>query len=226
MAAQPPSVTAPRIGRRLQWALWAGVALVGLASVAGLVLLARGNGSSSAGTPPASELPSATWAAGTVQAPAFRLADENGKPVSVAAFHGRPLIVTFIDPLCHDFCPIEARRLSDLVRSLPAASRPEIVAVSVNVYGNARTTLLRAGREWRVAPQWHWGIGTRSQLASVWKRYHVAVLATPKKVKGKVVHDVAHTEASYLVDANGYERALFLWPYREAAVARALRDLR
>jgi len=97
--------------------------------------------------------------------------------------------------------------------------------VSVNVYGNARTTLLKDSREWQVAPQWNWGVGTAAQLASVWKRYHIAVVATPKKVKGTIVHDVAHTEASYLIDAAGYERALFLWPYREAAVALALKDL-
>ena len=225
MAAHPPSVAAPGPGRRFRWALWAGVSLVGLAAVLGLLLVGRGNTPSSAGTPPASEAPGATWAAGTALAPAFRLEDENGAPVSLSAFRGRPVIVTFIDPLCHDFCPIEARRLSDLVRSLPVASRPAIVAVSVNVYGNARTTLLKDSREWQVAPQWNWGVGTAAQLASVWKRYHIAVVATPKKVKGTIVHDVAHTEASYLIDAAGYERALFLWPYREAAVALALKDL-
>ncbi|HEV7133743.1 MAG TPA: SCO family protein [Gaiellaceae bacterium] len=226
MAAQPPSVTAPRPGRRLVWALWAGVALVGLAAVAGLLLLGRGSGSSSAGLPPASELPSATWAAGAVRAPAFRLSDEAGRPVSLSALSGRPVLVTFIDPLCRNFCPIEAQHLNDAVHALPAGSKPAIVAVSVNVYGNTRANLLQDNRKWKLVPQWHWGVSGGAQLARVWKSYHIAVLVTTKKIAGVSVHDVAHTEAAYLIDRSGYERALFLWPYRAAAVVRAIEALR
>ena len=59
----------------------------------------------------------------------------------------------------------------------------------------------------------------------MWHRYHIAVLPTTKKVAGRTVHDVAHTEGSYVIDAKGYERALFLWPYRASAVTRVLRSL-
>jgi hypothetical protein len=48
---------------------------------------------------------------------------------------------------------------------------------------------------------------------------------TTKKVAGVTLHDVAHTEAAYLVDAKGYERAVFLWPYSADAVTRTLRAL-
>jgi hypothetical protein len=51
------------------------------------------------------------------------------------------------------------------------------------------------------------------------------VLVTTKRVAGVTVRDVAHTEAAYLIDANGYERALFLWPYTAGSVARTLRGL-
>jgi hypothetical protein len=36
------------------------------------------------------------------------------------------------------------------------------------------------------------------------------------------VHDVTHTEAAYLIDAKGYERALFLWPFGAGDVRSAL----
>jgi hypothetical protein len=39
------------------------------------------------------------------------------------------------------------------------------------------------------------------------------------------VRDVVHTEAAYVIDADGYERALFLWPYTAASVERTLRGL-
>jgi cytochrome oxidase Cu insertion factor (SCO1/SenC/PrrC family) len=225
MAVHPPSLATPRPVRRLRWALWSAVLLVGLAAALALFLVGRGHSSSNSGAPPASDAPSATWAAGAVRAPGFRLADQAGTPFSLAALRGRPVIITFIDPLCRNYCPIEAQRLNDVVRSLPTGSRPAIVAVSVNVYGNARANLLQDARKWRLVRQWRWGIGGESQLASVWKGYHVGVLVTTKKVAGVTVHNVAHTEAAYLIDPSGYERALFLWPYRADAVARAIRDL-
>jgi cytochrome oxidase Cu insertion factor (SCO1/SenC/PrrC family) len=224
VAVHPPSVAAPGPVRRLRW-LWGAVLLVGFAAALGLFLVGREHSSSNNGTPPASDAPSATWAAGAVRAPSFRLADQDGRPVSLAALRGRPVVITFIDPLCRDYCPIEAQQLNDVVRSLPAASRPAIVAVSVNVYGNARANLLLDARKWRLVPQWRWGVGGDAQLAAVWRRYHVGVLVTTKKVAGVTVHNVAHTEAAYLIDPSGYERALFLWPYRAEAVTRAIRDL-
>jgi hypothetical protein len=51
------------------------------------------------------------------------------------------------------------------------------------------------------------------------------VFAASKKVAGVTVHRIAHTEAAYVIDAKGYERALFLWPYRAQDVVQALRGL-
>ncbi len=163
MAAQPPAVAASRF----RWAFWGVLLLLALGVALALLLLARGRDSSSPGAIPAADAPSAAWAAGAVRAPGFRLADQNGTPFSLASLRGRPVLVTFIDPLCRNYCPIEAQRLTDAVRSLPAASRPAIVAVSVNVYGNARANLLQDGRKWRLGPEWRWGIGDGAQLSPV-----------------------------------------------------------
>ena len=134
--------------------------------------------------------------------------------VSLAALHGRPVLVTFIDPLCRNYCPIEAQRLNDVVNTLPAGSKPAIVAVSVNVYGNTRAILREDGQKWKLVPEWRWAIGHPAALSRVWSAYHVEVLATTKKLAGVTVHTIAHTEGAYLIDAKGYERALFLWPYQ------------
>jgi protein SCO1/2 len=226
VAAHPPTAVAPKPPKRLRWAFWGAVLVVGLAAAGALVALhQRGNGSTEPGAAPLSDKPSAIWPAGSQRAPDFRLADENGKPFTLASYRGRPVILTFIDPLCRNYCPLEARRLNDAVRSLPPGSRPAIVAISVNVAGNARANLRQDERKWQLVPEWRWGIGGEAQLAPVWNRYHVAVLVTTKKIAGVTVHDVAHTEAAYVVDKAGYQRALFLWPYRADAVANALRSL-
>jgi cytochrome oxidase Cu insertion factor (SCO1/SenC/PrrC family) len=100
-----------------------------------------------------------------------------------------------------------------------------IVAVSVNVAGNGGTNLRTVVDKWALVPQWRWAVGSERELARVWKGYHIGVLVQTKKVAGVTVRDVVHTEAAYLVDADGYERALFLWPYSADAVERALRGL-
>jgi cytochrome oxidase Cu insertion factor (SCO1/SenC/PrrC family) len=97
--------------------------------------------------------------------------------------------------------------------------------VSVNVYGNSRTILREDARKWKLTPAWRWAVGRPASLGRVWDDYHVQVFAASKKVAGVTVHRIAHTEAAYVIDAKGYERALFLWPYRAQDVVQALRGL-
>ena len=208
----------------LRWLFWGAVLLVGIAAGIGVFVIDSSPRATVAAVP-LSDSPSAIWAAGKLRAPDFRLADQNGAPVSLAAYRGRPVIVTFIDPLCRQYCPLEAKHLNAVVRSFPAGARPAIVAVSVNVYGNSRANLLQDDKKWSLVPQWRWGVGTEAELAAVWTSYHVGVLVSTKKIAGVAVHSVAHTEASYVIDAHGYQRAVFLWPYRAEAVTRTLRGL-
>lgn len=215
---------APRPFLRPRVLFWGAVLLVGVAAGVA-VLLVGASPRTSVDSAPVSERPAATWAAGKLRAPDIELVDQNGAPLSLASYRGRPVLVTFIDPLCRSYCPLEAKHLNDVVRSFPARSRPAIVAVSVNVRGNARAYLLQDVAKWKLVPQWRWGVGSEAQLARVWKRYHVGVLVTTKKIAGVTVHDVVHTEVAYVVDAAGYQRAVFLWPYRADAVARTLRAI-
>jgi cytochrome oxidase Cu insertion factor (SCO1/SenC/PrrC family) len=208
---------------RIRWIL-AGVVLV-LAVVAAVLFLALRSPAAATTAVPVRDAAAATWAAGAQRAPDFTLTDQNGAAVSLAALHGRTVIITFIDPLCRDFCPIEAQHLNDVVNAFPQASKPAIVAVSVNVYGNAHATLLQDARKWKLVPEWRWAIGDPTQLSRVWNAYHVEVLAMTKKVAGVTVHTIGHTEAAYVIDSKGYQRALFLWPYSANGVVRTLRSL-
>ncbi len=214
--------------RRFGWVAW--VALIVVAVLAALLLLlnlvhrspavAKSNEVASGATPPP-----VSWAVGKRRAPSFSLIDQHGRAVSLNAYRGRPVIVTFIDPLCRNFCPLEAKQLNDLVREVPARQRPAILAVSVNVYGNARKNLLEDVARWRLVPQWRWAVGRPRQLASVWRRYQIGVLVTTKRIAGVTVHEISHTEAAYLIDGRGYERALFLWPFRSGDLRAALAKL-
>ena len=101
---------------RLRWALWALVP-VAAAAAFGLYFAFRSTEASAPGAGAAIE----TWGAGELKAPDFRLTDQYGKPVSIAAQRGRTVILTFVDPHCTTFCPRESIVLNDAIARLPAA---------------------------------------------------------------------------------------------------------
>jgi protein SCO1/2 len=215
-------VERPRI--RLRWLAPILGILVGLAIAVPIVALHGGttqvaNGNSIVTPPPFN------WHAGQRPAPNFALSDQAGRPVSLAAYRDHPVIVTFIDPLCRNLCPLEAQVLNQLDRELPPSQRPTILAVSVDVYADTRADLLQDFREWRLVPEWRWVVGTPAQLAAVWNSYGVGVKVTTKRIDGTTIRYITHTEAAYVIDATGHERALFFWPFYPQDVKRVLRQL-
>ena len=211
--------------RRLRWLFWGIALVVGVAAGIVIGVLRAPAKPAAVLTPVPPDGAAATWAAATRPAPDFRLADQAGAPVSLGRFRGRPVILTFIDPLCRNLCPIEAKILERVEAGFPAARRPAIVAVSVNRWGDARANLLVDMRKWKLTQDWHWAVGTPAGLRAVWHAYRIAVSDSPKTVAGITVHQISHTEAAYIVDARGDERALYLYPFTATDVSRTLRQL-
>lgn len=207
----------------MRWFFGCAVVVV-VAGAGGLVYLARGNAAPK--QPAAPRFTAAmTWKAGQKAAPDFALRDQDGKPVSIASLRGRPVIVTFIDPVCRNLCPLEARVLTAATQKLPAAQRPTIVAVSVNPPEDTKANFAADRVHWRLGANWRWAVGTKAQLARVWRRYQVAVLTSTKKVNGIVVRSVAHTEASYVLDPDGFQRAVYVYPFSGSDLAQTVRDV-
>jgi cytochrome oxidase Cu insertion factor (SCO1/SenC/PrrC family) len=155
-----------------------------------------------------------TWAAGEQQAPELGLRHADGSAFALASLRGRRVIVTFVDPHCTTFCPRESLVLNDALRAFPAAERPAVVAVSVDPTVTSAAVLAREAKRFRWLPQWQWATGSAAQLRAAWRRYHITVIPT----KG----DITHTEAAYVVDANGWQRELLLWPFRKSRLLDAL----
>jgi cytochrome oxidase Cu insertion factor (SCO1/SenC/PrrC family) len=165
------------------------------------------------------------WAPGQRRAPDFRLIDQDGRPIRLAAFRGRPVILTFVDPLCRNLCPLAAHVLNDVDATLPAGERPAIIAVSVDIYADKRTDLLEDFHKWDLVPQWHWAVGSPGKLAAVWKHYEIGVSVATKRIAGTTVHYITHDEVAYVIDSSGYVRALFGWPYEPQDVTTVLRQV-
>jgi cytochrome oxidase Cu insertion factor (SCO1/SenC/PrrC family) len=162
----------------------------------------------------------ATWAAGARAAPAITtLRDQTGRTFSLASLRGHVVAIVFFDSYCRQECPLEGRALAAAERALPAASRPVLVAVSVDPLDTLKS-VRAAAHSWGLGgvAAWHWLMGTRPELAPVWKAYHIYV---GPRIDG----DIAHTEALYLVDRRGDERAAYLYPFATRFVTHDLRVL-
>src|SRR5690606_39287798 len=67
--------------------------------------------------------------------PDFTLLDREGRPVPLASYRGKPLLVRFIYTGCFQVCPTQTRALHDAVRGLDVllgADRFNVVSIGFN----------------------------------------------------------------------------------------------
>jgi protein SCO1 len=127
----------------------------------------------------------------------FTLPDQDGRPAALAAYRGRPVIVTFMYSTCKDTCPLMADQIRGALDAL-GHDVPTLV-VSVDPAGdtplNAKRFLARHGLTGRA----RFLLGTRAQLAPVWKAFAIQ----PQK------GNLEHTSHTVLADRNGFQRIGF-----------------
>jgi len=146
-----------------------------------------------------------------VAAPDFTLNDQNGKPISLHSFAGHTVLVTFLDPLCTEGCPIAGRELAAIEAKLDTA--PTLLVVSVAPDRTAADVEhFTAPLNWR--PGWHWLLGTQAELAPVWAAYHIAVQAT--------AHDVLHDQSLEIINPQSQIRAEYAAPLPIDEVTRLI----
>jgi cytochrome oxidase Cu insertion factor (SCO1/SenC/PrrC family) len=136
-------------------------------------------------------------------APGFTLASQDGRTVSLAAFKGRPLVLTFMDPHCTDICPpVSAEFLAAYHHLGPAAARAVFIAVNVNPYYRTPADVAAFCRAHQLTaiPAWYFLTGSLASLRAVWDSYEIAVQATSRTAA------VVHTSPVYFIGPSGRER--------------------
>lgn len=157
------------------------------------------------------------WPAGTKRAPGFRLRDEQGRLISLAGERGQVVLLTFMYSRCRQLCPIEGRMLAAVERRLGRSTRSLLLVVSVDPGGDTPATIRRFIRRAGLArARWHWLVGSRRQLAPVWRAYRIEVQAGV---------DIGHGSAVVLLDRRGYERSGYAVPFLPDLVAADVRTL-
>ncbi len=218
-----------RQGRRWRPAIAVGALVIALVAAAGALAIdhrhARSSTSAAGSDGSDGTGEGFAWPSGQRPAPPFVLEDQRGRGVTPRAGGDRLTILAFVDPVCRTFCPLEAAVLGNVERALPPARRPVIVAVSVDPWGDARANLLTDIRKWHTGPSWRWAVGPRATLARVWKDYEVGVQVKVVRVARTTAHEVSHDEMIYVVDARGFERVVWPWPFTEAELIGSIHRL-
>jgi protein SCO1/2 len=158
-----------------------------------------------------------TWASRELAAPDFRLRDEAGRPTTLRSHRGRVVLLTFLDSRCTQECPIQGRLIANVQRRLGPGSPVDLLVVTVDPWADTGQAARRFAAKARWTGRWQWLLGTPRQVSPVWASYHIGVRRTPT--------DIAHTAALFLIDAGGFERAVYPVPFEPADVAAAVRDL-
>lgn len=195
------------------------VAIAALAGVGlGIGLHHAGHDSSNRSSGEAGLNGQAIWPAGFRHAPNFSLPDQSGGLFSLASSRGRPVVLMFMDSRCHQECPLEGRALAAGLRTVPDAQRPLIVVVSVNPWEDTPASARRAIERFGLASfDWRWLLGSRQRLEPVWRKFRIEV----RRRAG----DIEHSDALYLIDPRGFERAGMVYPFLPSWVSNDLKTL-
>ncbi len=143
----------------------------------------------------------------------FHLADQDGRTVSLSAFRGKAVALTFLYTHCPDVCPLIADNMGLASQQLgDTGKRVALVAISVDPRGDTPTAVREFLRAHRVEKRLLYLTGTFAQLRPVWAHYYVgndAKEITPEAVAASTPtpQQVGHTAIVYVIDLNGDIRA-------------------
>jgi len=139
------------------------------------------------------------------QAPAIDLRDYLGRPVTLAQYRGKAVLVTFIYTHCPDICPLMVSNLRVALHLLGAeASHAQVIAVSVDQRGDTRATVARFLRARGMLGRMRYLIGSTRELARTWSAWSVGSI----RVAGHP-DAIEHSALVYGVSASGTLTTLY-----------------
>ncbi len=132
-------------------------------------------------------------------APDFTLTNQNGQKISLASLRGNTVVLSFLDPVCTNDCPVEAQQMRIASEQLGPNSKTVFVAVNTNPLFRSQATLRTFTSEEGLSSfsSWEYLTGSVGELQSVWNSYAVGVQL---ESGGGMV---AHAEPIYVISPTG-----------------------
>ncbi len=130
----------------------------------------------------------------------FSLLDQNGQRVTLSAYRGQVVVLTFIHSLCHDTCPFMVEQIKGALNDLPDNGRnvPTIgvsVEPSQDTRANRRMFLAKHEMSGRMA----FLNGEVNVMRRIWHAYSIQ----------PVTPHIDHSTFVLLIDKRGIERVGF-----------------
>ena len=137
-------------------------------------------------------------------APDFTLTDQLGRSVELSSLRGSVVVISFMDPVCFDNCPLMANQLATALRLLgPAAKQVQLVAIDVNPTFNHVADVATFTQEHLLSnlTNWHFVTGTIPEVGKVLADYGQGV-SIPQ------VGMVGHPQTVFVIDKDGRARSM------------------
>jgi protein SCO1 len=128
----------------------------------------------------------------------FSLRDQDGRPASLREYRGKVVVLTFMYSTCQDTCPVTAQTIRGALDQI--GHDVPVLAVSVDPAHDTRDTAERfLVKQSMSAGRMRFLLGTRAQLAPIWRAYGV-------QPQGK---GFEHTAYVAVLDRSGRQRIGF-----------------
>lgn len=155
-------------------------------------------------------------------APGFRLVDQNGASRSLEDFRGKVVVLTLLDPVCTDICPVYAYHNRLAYQALGQdAAKVAFLAFNANDEKTSVEDVMAATKKWGVdeIPTWHFLTGSPEALRAVWGAWGMHASGKPKPDNPD---EKEHSPAIFVIDQAGQRRWYISLNYEGAPPASAL----
>ncbi len=154
-------------------------------------------------------------------APPIALRNYLGEPVTLTQYRGKAVLVTFLYAHCPDVCPLIASNLRVALNLLgPAASKSQVIAVSVDPRGDTPAAVASFLKAHEMTGRMQYLIGSAPELSRTWAAWSVGSsreAADPELV--------AHSALVYGVSATGTLTTIYPSSFEPSEIAHDVRVL-
>jgi cytochrome oxidase Cu insertion factor (SCO1/SenC/PrrC family) len=189
-------MTASRRRRMLLFNSVFGVCLLALTGIGAAFWLGSSSTSRATVAPVSNDLPI------NVPAPEFQLTGQFGQRISLSAYRGKAVVVSFVDSQCTTICPLTTSTMTAAVASLGRdASRVQLLGINANPLAITVSDVRAYSQAHDLLYRWDFLTGSKAQLSTVWRDYHVYDAA--------IGNNIDHDPVLFVIDPAGRERAIF-----------------
>lgn len=148
------------------------------------------------------------------------LVDQDGKATSLAAYHGKVLMISDTMTLCQETCPLDTADLVQTAREADAAgqgAQVEFLTVTIDPTRDTPDQLAAYRQLYQPVPaNWVALTGTAANVAKLWKYFGVDVEKVPEgsppdvnwRTGQPLTYDLDHSDEIFFIDGQGDERFL------------------